>query len=169
MPHIDQIVLTLLALSLVGSIVFQARRGARGGRLAVAALATFYGLVLVTMLGGHCADVLYGLTHHLTSIHGQPFAYEWRTYSLLLFGVLLVRLGARCVVAAASLGRGAAEARAAFLRTAATVLVIVVPIIPIHAFFGWLITGMTLLALTVVAAFGRARVPAAMPLVPAME
>jgi hypothetical protein len=160
MPHVDQIVLALLLSGLIASIAYQWRQGARGVALAAAALAAFYGVTLVTMLGAHCADVLWGLTHRLKSMTGAPFAYDWRTYSLLLFGALLVTLGARALGAALAMGRGEPGARAAFLRVAALVVAIVAPIIPIHAFFGWLISGASALTMLVVAAAGaRVRAP----------
>jgi len=58
----------------------------------------FYGLAAIIALGMHCLDVLYGYSHRNTSfITGKPFAWDWHTYSLLLFGVLMVWSGARCL------------------------------------------------------------------------
>src|SRR5678809_1283943 len=55
----------------------------------------FYGLSVITALGMHCLDVLYGLTHRLKSFStGRTFAWDWHTYSLLLFGVVMVWAGA---------------------------------------------------------------------------
>jgi hypothetical protein len=75
MPHTDPIVLGLLLLSLAGSLVYQWRRGLRGGRLALVTFAMFYGLAVISALGMHCLDVLYGLTHGLKSfVTGKAFA-----------------------------------------------------------------------------------------------
>ena len=65
---------------------------------------------------------------------GRPFAYDWRTYSLLLFGALLIVLGRRVLRAAL------AGDRAAVLRATGLVLLICAPTIPVHAFFGVLMT-----------------------------
>ena len=152
MPYIDQIVLLLLAAGLVASIGYQWRRGLRGRRLAVTVVAMFYGHTLVTMLGFHCVDVVYGLANRLPSMGGAPFAYNWRTYSLLLFGALLVWLGVRCLRAALRIGRGDAAARAEFRRLALVVLAIVVPVIPLQPFFGYLISAASALAMLAVVA-----------------
>jgi hypothetical protein len=163
MPHVDLIVLVLLAAGLLASVIVPWRRGVRGRRLLATAMAAFYGHTLVTMLAFHCIDILYGLANRLQSMTGAPFRWDWRTYSLLLFGTLLVRLGADCLTAAAGIARGEPAARARFLRRAALVLGLVLPIVPIHAFFGYLISGATALALLVVAAAGRERARVAPP------
>ncbi|HEX5830961.1 MAG TPA: hypothetical protein VFY16_08280 [Gemmatimonadaceae bacterium] len=163
MPYVDPIVLALLLIGLLASIGYQWRRGLRGRRLVVTVFAMFYGLTLMTMLSFHCIDVLYGVTHRLPSMTGAPIAYTWRTYSLLLFGALLVWLGARCVRAATRMGRGEAPARGDFLRLAVVVLAIVLPIIPIHAFFGYLISAASALTILVVAVVGRGTAGGAAP------
>ena len=167
MPYVDQIVLALLAGGLLACVGYQWRRGLRGGRLFVTVFAMFYGVTLVTTLGFHCVDVLYAMAHRIRSTDGSPFAYDWRTYSLLLFGALLVWLGARCLRAALRLGRGDAAARAEFLRLALLVLAIVLPIIRLQAFFGYLISAVSVLAMLVVAVGARGPAPIAMPAAPA--
>ena len=137
MPYTDPIVLALLLVSLIGSLAYQWRRGLRGGRLAVVTFAMFYGLSVIATLGMHSVDVLYGLTHRLKSFRtGTTFAWDWHTYSLLLFGVLMVWLGARCVRCALWMGRGDAGARTEFLRLAGILLLIVLPIVWIQPLFG---------------------------------
>jgi hypothetical protein len=156
MPYTDPIVLGLLLASLLGSFVYQSRRGLRGGRLAVVSFAMFYGLSVIAALGMHCLDVLYGLSHHLTSFGtGKTFAWDWHTYSLLLFGVLMIALGARCLRYALWMGRGDAGARTAFLRLAGVMLVIVLPLIPIQAFFAVVGAALSVIALLVVGLGGR--------------
>ena len=160
MPHVDLVVLVLLVVGLIAGTVLHVRRGARGRRLLAAAFATFYGHTLVTMLTFHCVDVLYVLVHRLPSpMTGATVAYDWRTYSLLLFGALLVRLGARSVGAALRLGRGDPAARGDLLRLTALVLAVVLPVVPIHAFFGYLISGASALTMLVVGVAGRAPAP----------
>ena len=156
MPYTDPIVLGLLIVSLIGSLAYQRRRGLRGGRLAVVTFAMFYGLAVIAALGMHDVDVLYGLTHHLTSFGtGKPFAWNWHTYSLLLFGVLMVWFGARCVRYAVWMGRGDASARTAFLRLAFVLLLIVLPIVWIQPFFGVAGSVLSVIALLVVGLGGR--------------
>jgi len=150
MPYTDPIVLGLLLVSLIGSVIYQWRRGLRGGRLAVVAFAMFYSLAMISALGMHCLDVLYALTHRLKHFDtGATFGWDWRTYSLLLFGVLLVWLGTQCLRRALRMGRGDTSARPEFLRLAAVALLIVAPVIPIQGFFG--IVGATLSVLVLLA------------------
>ena len=157
MPYTDPIVLGLLALSLLGSLVFQWRHGLRGGRLAVVAFAMFYGLAVIAALGMHCLDVLYGLTHRLKSFGtGKTFAWDWHTYSLLLFGVLMIWLGAQGVRRALRMGRGDTGARGEFLQLAGVMLLIVLPLIPIQPFFAVVGTALSVIALLVVGFGGRA-------------
>ena len=159
MPYTDPIVLGLLVVSLIGSFVLQWRRGLRGGRLAVVSFAMFYGLSVIAALGMHCLDVLYGLTHHLRSFGtGKTFAWDWHTYSLLLFGVLMIWLGAQCVRRALHMGRGDPSARAEFLQLAGVMLLVVLPIIPIQPLFGAAGSALSVIALLVVGFGGRARV-----------
>ena len=158
MPYTDPIVLALLVLSLIGSLAFLRRRGVRGGRLAVTSFAMFYGLSVISALGMHCLDVLYGLTHHLTSFGtGKPFAWDWHTYSLLLFGVLMIWFGVQCVRRALRMAdpAGAAAARAEFLRLAGVMLLVVLPIVPIQPLFGVVGSALSVIALLVVGLGGR--------------
>jgi hypothetical protein len=155
MPYTDQIVLALMLLSLGASLAYQWRHGLRWRRLAVAVFAMFFSLTVMSSMTLHCLDVLWGLTHHLPSMTGKPFAYDWRTYSLLLFGALMIWFGARLLVAALRMGRGDPRGRTDFLRLDAVVLVIVLPIIPVHPFFGPLASIASALALLVVGLGGR--------------
>ena len=156
MPYTDPIVLGLLLVSLIGSLVYQWRRGLRGGRLAVVTVAMFYGLSAIIALGMHTVDVLYGYSHRNTSfVTGKPFAWDWHTYSLLLFGVLMIWFGVQCVRRALRLGRGDASARMEFLKLSGVILLVVLPIIPIQAFFGVVAAGLSVIALLVVWLGGR--------------
>ena len=158
MPYTDPIVFALLVVSLIGSLVFLWRRGLRGGRLAIVTFAMFYGLAVISTLGMHSLDVLYGLTHRLTSFGtGKPFAWDWHTYSLLLFGVLMIWFGVECVRRALrmSIGSDAHAARSEFLRLAGIMLLIVLPIIPIQPLFGAAGSLLSVIALLVVGLGGR--------------
>jgi len=174
MPYTDQIVLVLLLLCLFGSLAYQWRQGLRGGRLAVVTFAMFYGLAVVSALTMHCIDLLYGWSHHLTSFGtGKPFAWGWHLYSLMLFGVLLIWFGVQCLRQALRMGRGDAAARGEFLRLVVVMLAIVLPVIPIHPFFGPISSALCVIALLVVGLGGRSAtsrnseldvpVPSAMP------
>src|SRR5688572_19601301 len=93
-------------------------------------------------------------------IDGSTFTYNWRTYSLLLFGVLIIDRGIRSLRAVRRCAAGDATARAEILQNAGVVLAITLPTIPIHAFFGTIMTLWSLLALIVAAVGLRARVGA---------
>ena len=70
--------------------------------------------------------------------------------------MLLIVQGVRVLRAAPGLGRGEPAARAAIVRTALLVLAIAAPTIPVHAFFGSLISGVTVLTLAATWALVRA-------------
>src|SRR5687768_6736235 len=89
MPYIDPIVMASLALGLLACAAGAWRLGARGPRLLATFFAAFYGLTLVVMLSAHSADVLYNTVLRSRAMDGSAFGYNWRTYSLLLFGALL--------------------------------------------------------------------------------
>jgi hypothetical protein len=161
MPHVDQIVIACLALGLLGCAAFAWRAGARRGRFAALLFAAFYGWTLVVMLAAHCADVTYASVLHTPSFGDQrPMTYDWRTYSLLLFGAILIRQGVRSMAAARAMARGDDAARGEALRATGLVLALVLPLIPVHAFFGWLISGASALTLLVVGLAGRGAVRA---------
>ena len=152
MMHIDTVVLLVLLVGLVATGVDHWQRAQRGWRLVGLVFLSFYGIGLVAMLSAHCVDILYNLIRANRSVvDGATFTYNWRTYSLLLFGVLLVERGVRVALATWRLAAGDSRARAEILRNAGVVLAITLPTIPIHAFFGALISVWTLLALLVAA------------------
>jgi hypothetical protein len=154
MPYVDQVVMAALLLSLLALPTLLWRRGVRGARLFGTAFAAFHGAGLVAMLAAHCADVIYNVALRNRSIvDGRPFAYDWRSYSLLLFGVLLMLLGRR-VLAAAFAGD-----RAELRRATGLVFLICAPIVPVHAFFGALMTGWSAATLLVTWVALRERSP----------
>jgi hypothetical protein len=155
MPFSDPIVLALLLGSLFLSLGYQWRRGLRWRTLAVTVFAMWFSFGVISTMVMHCLDVLWGLSHHVISMTGKPFAYDWRTYSLLLFGALMIWLGVRCLRAALRMGRGEESARPEFLRLVAVVLAIVLPLIPVHPFFGPIASVWSTLGLLVVGLGGR--------------
>ena len=157
MPLADRLVLLALVAGLLAFPVLY-RRGTDGRRLAVATLAAFYGLALVAMLGAHCIEIAWHTVHGHATYDGRAvFGYDWRSYSLLLFGVLLVIQGARLLRHADRLVDGDPAARGALLRTIAVVLAIVGPTIPIHAVFGVALSALGAVTFVVVAVGARPR------------
>jgi hypothetical protein len=159
MPLSDRLVLLALAVGLAACTRYHWRRGVRGRRLLAVLVTSFYGLALVSMMSAHSAEIAYNTAAGSRAFDGSQFTYNWRTYSLLLFGALLVWQGAVCLATAARLGRGEPAARATILRAAAVVLAVVLPTVPIHAIFGYLISGLSALTLVTVALAARSRGP----------
>jgi hypothetical protein len=154
---IDQVVQIALLVGLIVVSVDHWRRGQRGWRLAALVFVSFYGVGLVATMSAHCADIIHNLILGNRSLmDGSPFKYNWRTYSLLLFGVLLIDRGIRILVAARQFAAGGPAARNDILRSGAVVLAITFPIIPIQAVFGVLMSVWSALALVVAAAGLRA-------------
>lgn len=154
---IDQVVQIVLFVGLIVVGIDHWRRGQRGWRLAALAFVSFYGVGLVATMAAHCADIIHNLVlRNRSMVDGAPFTYNWRTYSLLLFGVLLIDRGIRCLGAARRFAAGKPGARNDILRNGAVVLAITLPIIPIHAVFGVLMSVWSSLALIMAAAGLRA-------------
>ncbi len=154
---IDQVVQIVLFVGLIVVGVDHWRRGQRGWRLAALTFISFYGVGLVATMSAHCADIIHNLVlRNRSVVDGSPFTYNWRTYSLLLLGVLLIDRGIRCLRAARLFAAGDPASRIDILRNSAVVLAITLPIIPIHAFFGTLMSVWSSLALIVTAAGPRA-------------
>jgi len=153
---IDQVVQIALFVGLIVVGIDHWRRGQRGWRLAALVFVSFYGVGLVVTMTAHCADIIHNLALRNHSMDGSPFAYNWRTYSLLLFGVLLIDRGIRVLRAARRFAAGDHAARTDILKGGALVLAITLPLIPVHAVFGVLMSVWSSLALIVAAASLRA-------------
>ena len=151
MPHIDLIVVVALVASFAACARLMWRRGARGRLLAAGLVAGFHATAVVVMLAGHCLDVTYSTVLGNRSVDGSVFAYNWRTYSLLLFGAVLIRLGVACLGSALRLASGDVAARTELLRSIGVVVLVVAPTIPLHGIFGWAISGLSAVAALVVA------------------
>jgi hypothetical protein len=109
------------------------RRGLRGGRYVAAAAVGFLGLTLVVTMTAHCIDVLWRLAAG-TGYDGEAFVYNFRTYSLLLLGTVLIAVGVRLLRVSSSIG-ASPDARGPALRAILTAFALVAPLIPIHGFF----------------------------------
>jgi hypothetical protein len=155
--NIDQVVQVLLFVGLVVVGIDHWRRGQRGWRLAALVFVSFYGVGLVATMSAHCADIIHNLVlRNRSLVDGSPFTYNWRTYSLLLFGVLLIDRGIRVLRAARRFAAGDRAARTDILKSGALVLAITAPLIPVHAVFGVLMSVWSAVALIVAAAGLRA-------------
>jgi hypothetical protein len=110
------------------------RRGLRGGRYAAASAVALLGLSLIITMTAHCLDVLSRLAIG-TGYDGAAFVYDFRTYSLLLLGTVLIASGARLVRVSHRIGASAVEARAEATRALLVVLALVAPLVPIQGFF----------------------------------
>jgi hypothetical protein len=154
MPHIDLIVLLTLAVGFGASgwLSWRAGRAAADSPRA-------RGRVLRHGADGHDGGALrrhpYNLALGRPSMTGAATTWSWRTYSLLLFGALLIAQGVTVLRAVPALGRGDEAGRRAALGAAARVLALVLPIIPIHAVFGYAISGLSVVAAGAVLAATR--------------
>ena len=129
--------IAVLLVITLGSVWFSRtlwRMGARGWQYAVAWSVRFLGLVLVTTMAAHLLEVMSRILVGL-SFQGSPFPYDFRAYSLLLLGAVMVAVGAYLIHVAGVIGRGDNRARRDALRGVLVVLLLVVPLIPIQAFF----------------------------------
>ena len=161
MPTSDIIVLLGTPIATIALIVRLYRLGARGRLLGAAAWMTFFGVALTLMMTTHCIEVIANTVRGGgTTMTGGPWRYDFRVYSLLLMGFLLLGLGVRVVGLTTALGRGDGVARRHALRTSAMVLALTAPLIPIHAFFGWIVSVLAAISLLVCASVAR-RSPAA--------
>ena len=151
--NIDQVVQFVLLVGLIAVGIDHWRQGQRGWRLAALVFVSFYGVGLVATMSAHCADIIHNLAlRNRSMVDGSPFTYNWRTYSLLLFGVLLIDRGVRVLRAARRFAAGDHAARTDILKSGALVLAITLPLIPVHAVFGALMSVWSSLALIATAA-----------------
>jgi hypothetical protein len=142
----EPVLLSVIAGSTLVAAVRFRRRGARGRQFAGATLLGFSGATLTTMLAAHNAEIVYRLLGNPLDTM-PPLKYDFRSYSLLLVGVLLMVQGGRVLRAAAAVGRGDAVAHRVALRAGLVVLAIGAPIIPIHVFFGPITTALAILVI----------------------
>ena len=134
MPLSDVIVLLAIVLATTVWVVRLWRRGVRGRRFAISAWLGFLGFVLIVALTAHCVDILSRLVAG-TGHEGATFTYNFRVYSLLLLGALLIGAGIYLLRAAWGFSRGISNARRSALRTLGFVVAIVLPLVPFQAFF----------------------------------
>jgi hypothetical protein len=147
-PWSDLAVLLGLVLSTGWWIARLRLRGFRGGLFAAAAAVGFLGLTLIVTMTAHCLDVLSRLVIG-TGYDGATFVYDFRTYSLLLLGTVLISVGVRLLRIASVVGTSA-DVRGPALRALLAVLALVAPLIPIQAFFAIPLTAIAGVAMLLV-------------------
>jgi hypothetical protein len=133
-PWSDLVVLLGIFVSTGWWMLHLHRRGLRGGRYAAASAVAFLGLALVLTMTAHCIDVLSRLAVG-TGYDGAAFVYNFRTYSLMLLGAILIACGARLVRVSLLIGASGTEARVQAIRAVLMVLALVAPLIPIQGVF----------------------------------
>jgi hypothetical protein len=140
MPYVDIAVLLSIATGTGAALWLLRARGARKRRLLLGGWAAFQGATLVAMMTAHSVEILYHLAAGHETIAGTPWRYDFRTYSLLLLGAVLSGVGIHLLRLAAALGRGEGGARRRGVWTELALLAVVAPLIPVHAFFGVILT-----------------------------
>jgi len=129
-----------ITLALVGPIAglfvfFSARRRKVPSAFAtVAGLDVFCGLENLLPGGAHLTSVLGQALSGKAPEGGAPFTYDFRFYSLVLLGVLLVVLGMPCLLAARGLARGDASGWRMAFWSSLSLLVINAPLVTIQDF-----------------------------------
>ena len=152
---IDFVVLVTIAMAtLVVSLRFR-QRGARGRAWLQGAWVAFHGFTLTAMMAAHSIEVAYHLMRGDTRISGEPWAYDFHFYGLQLLGGILIWVGIRCLLASRSIAVGRPDGRRTGRQTVLVTLILAAPLIPIHGFFGVLLTVLSLLTLAVLAVPAR--------------
>jgi hypothetical protein len=125
---------------------------ARGRALVAATWLGFFGLFLVLSMLAHTVEIAWHLLRGDVQISGEPWTYDFRTYGLLLLGAVLMGIGAGVLGAGADLSRGRGNGRRTATVLTIAALAVVLPLIPIQAFFGVLVSGLAGITLLVLAA-----------------
>ncbi len=148
-------VVVLLAIA-AGTIVRSGQlraRGARGTRWLLATWVAFFGFTLTAMMAAHSLEIAYHVVRGDTRITGERWAYDFHFYGLQLLGAVLVWQGSRCLRAARLVSAGDVAGLQVVRRAAIITLAVAVPLIPIQAFFGTIVS--VLSAITVVASLKK--------------
>ena len=136
-------------LAIIGFFVVRAwREGVRGALLVAGSWAYLVGTFVTVMLSFHTAEIVYRALTDQGSYHnpGAGFTYDFRFYSLVLFGCVMISQGVPMMRAARDLSRGAGGAAGRLLRPTLVVLALSAPLIPLQ-FFGSVLTACALLNL----------------------
>jgi hypothetical protein len=128
----------LFVLAAAGAAVWLAidarRSGAPQSLAAVGAIDLFCGLVILVLMALHLAAVI-GRAVSGQGFGGEPrFAYDFRFYSLLLLGVVIIIPGLVFVMHARRLTEGDAGAWTTAIWASGVLLLINIPLVQIQAF-----------------------------------
>jgi hypothetical protein len=148
--------IVLLIALIVATIVFAAaarRRRVPHALVALAAINLFCGGLVASLGTAHLLAVVGRALAGKGSGPGGTFVYDFRFYSLVLLGVLLLGASVACVTAVRSLARGEAAGRRVTCSAAVMLLALNVPLMPIEGFA----TGFTVFALVNLVAHWCAR------------
>lgn len=159
MPLSDVAVLVATALFTAMFVAVVWRRGVRGRRLLAAGWLAFFGFMVTDMMLAHSIEIGYHSIVGGTSFTGAEWKFDFRTYSLQLLGAVLIWQGVRSILAAFGIARGDVSARRAAFVSMGLVLAVVAPLIYIHAFFGYLLSGLSVVSMLVVAVAVREKKP----------
>jgi len=147
----DILVLLAVILGTAGASILLRRQSIRGSRLFAAVWLSFYGLMLVASMLAHNIEILYRATAGRAASSNNAPVYNFRLYSLLLLGALLIWAGVVCLRAAPRVGRGTPDARRTAIATSVVVALIVAPLIPLQMLFGIAFTVLSLVTLLILA------------------
>ena len=138
----------VLMLALVSYFLVRAwRGGVRGRRLAVGTWAYLFGTFITVMLSFHVAENLWRITPGTLISHGDKPGYDFRFYSLILFGVVMLVQGVSILKASKAIAFGDDATRSTLIRRTLVVLALCVPIIPFQI-FGAVLTVMGVMTLS---------------------
>jgi len=129
------VLLALAGLAGAVYVFFSARRAHAPGALAVAAaLDTLCGMESLLLVGAHLIAVV-GRALSGKGVEGAAtFVYNFRFYSLVFVGVVIVIAGFYCLIAARGLTRADPLARRRALRASLVILAVNAPLAPIQGF-----------------------------------
>lgn len=132
--YADFYVIGLLFILQTVFIVRVARGGVRGRR-AAGAWAYFLGVFITVALAFHVAENIWRIIPGTPVTDAAKPEYNFRFYSLLLFGAVMLVQGARLMKSARALAFGKDAAPAVLLqRHTLIVLALVIPLIPLQIF-----------------------------------
>lgn len=104
------------------------------------------------MMVAHSAEILYRTYSGGVTMEGVPWAYDFRMYALHLLGAVLAWQGVTVLRAVLTLSSAGSISGADVRRAVWITLAVVLPLIPIQAFFGVLLASLSVVSLVVMAA-----------------
>lgn len=132
--YADNVALGVLIISMMIFLVRARRGGARGRKFAVGAWAYFFGAFITISLSFHIAENLWRIIPQTPISHGTKPVYDFRFYSLILFGAVMLAQGLAITKAAKRFALGETEERKKIIRRTLITLALCAPLIPIQIF-----------------------------------